>query len=267
MREPRLGDSKGKNKAFTSKVPDVEQASLKQVVETLWRGRAFRHITLAFCLSVFFGAGMAMWIPAFFMRTHGMGAGELGTWLGLSWGIGGLCSTFLGGFLATRYAPDKESLQMKGVAAVVVLCSVFHGLCFLSSNQTMALIYIALVVGWLIPLLMAPVYSSIQSLVEVRMRAVAVAFISLLSNLIGMGFGPIVVGLLSDMLEPIVGQESLRYALLLLIPVYLWCAWHCWKAADTIEEDIRLIEKKSASVEGDNDALEGHASYQPAMGK
>jgi MFS family permease len=244
LRETRTFDRLERDISINA-IPQVKQVPLQSVVKTLWRGRAFRQIVMAFCISLFC-YGIGVWIPAFFIRSYGMDTGEVGLWLGLVWGVGGLGFTFLGGFLATRYAPNREGLQMKAVAVATVLCCVFHVLCFLSSERVMSFVFMTMVFGVLMPLVQAPVYSAIQSLVEERMRAVAIAFIFMLSNLTGFGFGPIVAGMLSDLLEPGLGQESLRYALLFLAPAYLWCAYHCWKTATTIEDDIRSVEETSA---------------------
>ena len=65
------------------------------------------------------------------------------------------------------------------------------------------------------------------------MRAVSVAILFLFANLIGMGIGPLAAGVLSDALVSRVGSESLRDALLLLSPGYLWGAWHLWCASRT----------------------------------
>jgi len=255
LREPRLEQKINTSTAINDK-PKIKQHSLKQVLKTLWQKQAFRHLVMSFCIALFFGAGINIWIPTFFMRMHGMESGEIGTWLAFSWGVGGIFFTFLGGFLAAHYVPRKEGLQMKIIAVIVVLCTVFHILCYLSSNKYMALISVSIVVGGLIPITQAPVYASIQSLVEERMRSVALAFIFLLANLIGFGLGPLAIGIISDALAPSLGQESLRYALLLFSPGYLWCAFHTWKVANTIEEDIRSVESKAGLMETKVVALE-----------
>lgn len=48
-----------------------------------------------------------------------------------------------------------------------------------------------------------------------RIRAVAIALQTLLSTLFGVGFGPVLIGTLSDLLHPSLGIEALRHALLL----------------------------------------------------
>jgi MFS family permease len=84
-----------------------------------------------------------------------------------------------------------------------------------------------------------PLFATIQSLVPQSMRAVAVAIVFLFANLIGMGFGPLATGMLSDVFAPWAGDDSLRYALLSLCPGYLWAAWHLWRATRTVMEDAR----------------------------
>lgn len=237
LREPRLNQQ--------HKIA-VIQPSIKEVKTTLWQVRSFRHIVLNYSTAFLFSVGLGAWIPAFFMRSYGMDTVELGAWMGITIGAGGLLFTYLGGYLATRYAPGKESVQMKGVAVLIVLCMVFQILCCLSTHKILSLLLFSVVFAVLVPMTSAPMYAAIQSLVEERMRAVALAFIFMFSHLIGAGLGPMAVGIISDLLEPSFGQESLRYALLIFSPGFLWCAFHAWKAADTVEEDIRALEEKTA---------------------
>jgi len=179
LREPRL-------KQISTAV--VEHPSLKAVLNTLWQQRSFRHIAVAFCVAYFFGMGTSVWLPTFFIRSHGMETGELGTWLALIWGICGLFGTYLGGVLASHYATGKEALQMRSVAIIMVLSGLFYASTYLSSNKYAAfsLLSIGVIIG---SLANGPVFSVIQSLVNDRMRSVAIALIFLMANLIGFGLG------------------------------------------------------------------------------
>lgn len=239
LREPRLT---GQSTVVTT----TAQMPMKAVLATLWRVRAFRHVAMTYCLLTFFSTGTAVWFSPFFMRSHGMNATELGIWVGLGSGVGGLLSTYLGGYLATRYAGGKESVQMKGVAFLCLLSGIVCILCWLSENTIAALLLKTIAFGGLLPMVMPSIFSGIQALVEERTRAVSMAFVLMFSNLIGLGLGPVAVGLVSDALAPAFGQESLRYTLLLFTPGYLWCAFHALKAATTIEDDIQLLEEKAA---------------------
>ena len=261
LREPRLAQNKTEDVTATIKLNvkgESEQIPLTNVVKSLLQKQAFRHVAMAYCVFMFFVAGIGVWIPTFFIRTHEMETGELGKWLAFTWGFGGLICTYLGGVLATRYAARREGRQMKAIAFICLLCSVFYILCYLSSDKYLALLFVSLAVGGLFPLTNAPFYAALQSLVEERMRAVALALILMLSNLVGVGLGPLAVGVLSDILAPHFGQDSLRYALVAFSPGYIWCAFHCWKASATIEEEIRWVE----TIAGTHSAGEARSEPQ-----
>jgi MFS family permease len=83
-----------------------------------------------------------------------------------------------------------------------------------------------------------PILAVIQTLVAPRMRATALALVFLFANLIGAGLGPLAAGALSDALRPRLGEESLRYALVLLSSGFLWAAWHLWRASRTVVRDL-----------------------------
>jgi len=71
------------------------------------------------------------------------------------------------------------------------------------------------------------------------MRATSSAILLLVLNIIGLGLGPWSVGMLSDYLLPSLGAESLRYALLYIIPaVTFWSACHFYLAARTLRSDL-----------------------------
>ena len=251
LREPRLMHE-------SQIVLKQSEPSIRDALSKLWRRHALRHTVMAFVVSMFFMIGIAVWTPAFFIRSHGMSAAELGVWIGLSLGLGGLFFTYLGGYLATRYAAQREALQMKSVALVAVCCSGLYLVCFLSGSKTTALILLSIMNGVLLPLVTAPIFSVIQSLTEERMRAMVLALILMFSHLIGMGLGPMAVGLASDALIPMFEQDSLRYSLLFFSPGFLWWAFHAWKASITIEDDIRTVEEKAKSL------LTSEADIKPA---
>lgn len=220
---------------------------LKDVVRTLWSSATFRNLFLCFFVWGFFGQGIAQWQPAFYLRSHGLSTGEMGTWLALVQGGGTLLGTVLGGELATRYARDNERLQLLGLTVAYSLLAVLlvgvygapdHGVSF----GILAVYSVIAGAG------NGPLFATIQTVVAPRMRALAVALMYLFTNLIGLGLGPLAVGLLSDALNPAVGQESLRFALLAFAPGYLWCAWHLFKASRTVGTDIKAIEAAPAAI-------------------
>jgi hypothetical protein len=65
-------------------------------------------------------------------------------------------------------------------------------------------------------------------------------------NMIGLAMGPPVTGLLSDLLEPTFGEESLRYAMLATSLVLVWSGVHFWLASKTLRDDLAFV--KSATL-------------------
>jgi predicted MFS family arabinose efflux permease len=89
-----------------------------------------------------------------------------------------------------------------------------------------------------------PIFALMQRLVVDEMRATALSVVMLLANLIGMGVGPQSVGILSDLLKPSLGGDSLRYAMLAMSLVALWAAYHFWRVGATVEEDVSAIAQR-----------------------
>ena len=62
--------------------------------------------------------------------------------------------------------------------------------------------------------------------------------------------GPVATGALSDALEPRYGDDSLRYALLIVSFVLIWSSVHFWLAARTLEADLQRARVASEREAG-----------------
>ena len=92
-----------------------------------------------------------------------------------------------------------------------------------------------------ISVFLGPSIAITHSIVKPQMRAFASAILFLVLNLIGLGFGPLVVGMISDYLEPTYGAESLRYALSVTILISLISVGLFIKASKHIDEDLQSV--------------------------
>lgn len=241
LREPRQVLPAAQAAAsLTPSSPASAQPTFKEVCLTLWANATFRHLLLCFSVGSFFGYGILQWQPAFFIRSYGFQTGELGTWFAMIFGIAGLLGTYQGGVWASRWAANNERLQLKAMAVGFSSFGVISAFIYLSSNRYVALGLLGLAAfgGATIN---GPLFATIQTLVPERMRAMSVALLYLFANLIGMGLGPLVAGALSDAFRPWAGEESLRYALLVLSPGYLWGGWHLWRASTTVTRDLENL--------------------------
>lgn len=237
LREPRLARAQSGVVSTRQQDPAEAEPSMREVCVTLWNNVTFRDLLLCLSIMFFFLYGIFVWLPAFFMRSFGLGSGELGTWLALTFGLGGVIGAYCGGALASRYAAGNEQLQLRAMAFTVGGAGVLSVCTYLAPNHYIAFTLVT-VSTMALTTVNGPLFATIQTLVPERMRAVAFAFLYLFANLIGMGMGPLAAGALSDVLHDWAGDESLRYALLILGPGYFISAWHAWRASRTVAGDL-----------------------------
>ena len=230
LREPPRGMAEGR-------IADEEQPTIMETFRFLWSKRSFRHMAVGGGLTAFVGYGVITWVPSFLIRSYGMSTGDVGTYLGLILGIPGGIGIALGGYLADRYGA-RDTRWYLWIVSVALIAStpLFFGV-YLSSTAFASLMFLIL------PILLgnfyqATTFSQTQGLVSLRMRSVAAAVLLFILNMIGLGAGPQAVGILSDILQPSYGDESLRYALLILSTVQIWAAYHYYQAGKSLKEDL-----------------------------
>jgi len=250
LEEPRQGKtpSATPNPAESPAHPDF-----RTVCATLWTNRTFRNILLAYSVASFFGNGIVQWKAAFFMRSYGLQTGELGTWFAVIYGVCGTLGAYLSGEWAARRAIRNEHLQLKAMAVAYCSFSFISACIYLSPTAGIAFVFLGLAtIGFYT--INGPLFAIIQSLVPERMRAMSIALVLLFGNLIGMGLGPLVAGILSDFFRQWAGEESLRYALLTLCPGYLWTGWHLWRASRTVVRDLGVAAAATSRTEPELEA-------------
>ena len=89
------------------------------------------------------------------------------------------------------------------------------------------------------------------------MRAMYCATLLFLANVCNLVIAPQMVGILSDWFAPrhVADAESLRLAMLCLVPTGFWAAWHYWLSGRDLLEDEQLARTAAAAAA---------ASAQPA---
>jgi MFS family permease len=223
-REPERGASDAGGAAIAGEVP-----GLGAVARHMWSTKAIRHTVIGSSLAGFVGYGFVLWMPSFLSRSHGLSPTEIGLTLALLTGFVGGLGTFAAGRLADVLARRDERWRAWVVAAGKAGYVPFLAAVFLVDDLWLALaLYV--IPAFFGGFYLAPTFALIQGLVSLRMRALASSITLFILNIIGLGFGPQLVGVLSDLFAPAYGQESLRMALLVLTFLNLWCAWHYWLA-------------------------------------
>ena len=212
--------------------------SLREVARVLAARRAFLHMAVAGALHALYGYGAAAFNPAFFERVHGLAPLEIGYALGAIAATTGVLGTFLGGWLTDRVSgrDPRWYAWLPGWGTLIGVPFVFVLYLWPDGRTALAL---AAPPAVLAGLYLGPTFAITQALVPPHMRAQGAAVLLLILNLIGMGLGPQLVGLLSDLLAPRFGDESIRWALLGTIAVgALWATAHYAAAARTLRADL-----------------------------
>ena len=211
-----------------------------EVLNLLWSRLSFRHLAIGGALNAFAGYSSSNWTASFMIRSHDMSTGELGTWLALIMGVGGAIGVFWGSYIAERLAKFDVRWYMWMPTITGMICVPFMIATYVVEGAYTALI-VSIVPGILFNVYLGNSLAMTHALVGLRMRAVASAILFFLINLIGMGLGPWGVGLLSDMLSAELGSESLRYAMLYLLPAAMgWSAVHFLMASRTLQKDLEV---------------------------
>jgi hypothetical protein len=101
-------------------------------------------------------------------------------------------------------------------------------------------------------LYVASLWTLVQGLVAPGLRATASATQLAVTNIVGYGVGPVLVGALNDALAPRLGADAIRWSLLGAAVVGAASALFFWQCARTLREDLErprfpLSSRSSAS--------------------
>lgn len=215
MREPPRGQFDPPGAA------DGASESLPATLAALWRIRTFRFAALACGFHALTLYGHGHWAPPYLGRVHALPLPEIAFWLALLAVLPGALGIWIGGILADRLARRSDKGRLWVAAGSLALLIPFEIAYALAPDVAMVLT-MSTVTHFLGGMYLAPTIAFAHSQVEPRQRASASAVLLLGLNLIGLGLGPMLVGLLSDAaIARGMGSEGLRYALLAVLPSQL----------------------------------------------
>jgi MFS family permease len=222
------------------------------VIRYLTNKESFVLIVAAQCSKAFLLYGLSAFYGSLFFRVHGaelgaigakvgmQAAGLLGIVLGLSFGGCAAIGSILGGILADRFAKHDMRALVIIPAISAALTAPLQLWCFSSSSVAVALFTLGLV-SMIDGLGFGTPYSAIQGLVPQRMRATATAISLFGQNLLGLGLGPLAIGLASDVfarkynmgIGPGLRLSMELFACLGFVPAFLF-----WRGGKRLREEI-----------------------------
>lgn len=234
VREPRRG-------GFEPPKVDAPQVvmaeSLWAQVRRLLAVTAFRRLCLACGMAGLTGYAYGIWTPSFLVRSHGMSIAHAGLLFGVASGVGAMVGALFSGWLCDRMVARDVRWQL-GLPMIGVLASIPCAMAFFlwpsSGGWSLGSIFVphalvfasafAFFASWWPSLS----FSATSHMVGSNERSVAAALLSFFVTLFGVGGGPLLTGVVSDLLTPALGDQALRWSLvcvmLLMIPTAILMA-------------------------------------------
>ena len=181
--------------------PKVTQTSepvpLREAIRELTTKPAFWLMTAGATIAAFCGYGISSFQSIFLVRTHGITTGEAAIWINTPVALSAAIGTFATGWLATRLYKSHPGAIAWVPALGLALSIPFYVFAF--TTQSLLLAAIGLIIGGFVKYgYIAAQYTIGQGVVSMRVRAMAIAVLLFIANLIGYGFGPLFIGLTSD---------------------------------------------------------------------
>lgn len=227
---------------------DRHPPAVGEVIRRLFSSRTFVHLSLAAALHAFVAYGVSAFLVSFYVRTYAIPIDAISTValpLGFIIGIGGALGAFAGGYLSDRLSirDPRWALWVPGAATLIVVPFAAAAILSRDFSTSLLLYALPLALGYVY---LGPTLATTHALVAPRMRALASAVLFFIINLIGLGFGPTVTGIISDALTPQYGVEALRYAIVATFCVNVWSALHYYMASRHLRSDLALAANVGA---------------------
>ncbi len=197
-------------------------------LHTIWHDKGLFHAMWGLALTGIVTFGALAWNPAFIIRVHGLNQAQTGIFLALTIGIIGGLGTWLSGRLADRLGLRDARWRIGLVILAIILAKPF-AMGFLLIESRVAALACFVLVAFVAGVFWGPTFAFLHSRVDVHMRPMATAVFIFFFNLVGVGIGPTIVGIASDMVFSGFGSRSLAYALLVMQLMGFWGAWHYWQ--------------------------------------
>jgi predicted MFS family arabinose efflux permease len=212
--------------------------SVAATMRFLWQQRSAVHTMMGTAVCALWGWGLMFWTPAFLQRTYHMTIGQASdvTQNMHLWG-GGIATLATGWLMARSSMIDARRIVWVlagGIGIATIASGVVYYTRDLALAKAMLWIFIPAIYFYI-----GPGFGLLNNLAPCRMRAMFCAMVLFLANLGNLVIAPPLIGALSDHFAPnhVSNADSLRLAMLCLVPTGLWATAHLYLAARDILKD------------------------------
>ena len=217
--------------------------SLPDALKHLSTSGTFKHLVLGGTLSAFVAYSFAIWLPSFLSRSFELNSGEIGSLLGSISLVAGLSGTLAGGEIARRRGARDLAWWLLTPVLGFLIAAPATLVAIASHNLYVCLAALAISQFGMF-FYMGPLWASVGMIAAPGMRSIASSALLFVQMILGLGLGPLLTGMVSDAATKSLGLEGLRYALLLPTAAMLWAAFHYFKAARLIANEVSFAVDK-----------------------
>ncbi|MES2753427.1 MAG: MFS transporter [Pseudomonadota bacterium] len=222
----------------------------------MWADHAARHLVMGVTITSLIGYGHAAFGPSFLQRSLGVSMLQVASIVAPVGAVMGSLSAVGGGWLANKAAERWGLHSQAWLVFGLKLFGLPLSFLFYASSDP----WVAIPLYWFAVLLLGsylgPTFALIQGRAPLRMRALWAAITLLVINLVGLGLGPTLIGVISDLLKPQFGEGSLRYAMMTFAAASPWAIWHYWRAGVLLKRGERAAQAAGPSANSPNSTVE-----------
>lgn len=206
------------------------------IIRAFLRDRTLVLVSLSSGASAFVAYGMISWMPAFLMRSKGMSLTDLALYYSLSTGAAAAVGTLAGGYLVDRLGARDPRMYAFVPAVGFAVALPFYMLAVAVSDWRVSIALIAVPFALYSTYLPAAL-AVVQNRVNPAGRSTASAILLFVLNIIGLGGGPLYVGMISDA-STVAGTGGLATGLWALAPVFAIAALAHLAAARSLRNPV-----------------------------
>ncbi len=202
-------------------------------VMAILRARPALLLTIVGAIFLHIPVGAGQFALLWLVRERGFDAAEIATNYGLLFIVFGTLGTLLGGALSDWFQARFNGGRIRFLAILILIITPFT-LGYRFAEAGSVIFYTGMAAGFIfMSAFYGPAFSTAQDLAPVHMRGTIAGLLLLACNLIGIGLGAVMTGLISDGLRQLGELEPLTWALicadlcaLLTVPIFFWASRH-----------------------------------------
>lgn len=216
---------------------DTRPATLAETLALLRGKPSFWLVSFAAGTVSMMSFGLAFWLPSYFQRGPGLTLTETAQLTAAMTLVGGLIGSPLGGILTDRLGTKNPAWYgyIPAISALVAIPALILGMSVESLPLSVVLLTIPMAQGCMwVP----PSIAAMQQLLPARMRATGASVYALIVNMLGLGLGTVLFGVISDLARSTYGEASLQFSVVLgSCVIYPSAALLFWITARRLPKD------------------------------